>query len=118
MILIVTACNKGDEPIPDLNALNDLLEEIEQLSASQTCEDADQWKFTALGLKPCGGPSSYIAYSSKIDTTLFLDKVKRYNKEVMEYNKKTGAVSDCALIEKPAEVLCDNGSPVFLYRLE
>lgn len=56
VVFLVTACNKGEEPIPEPDALDDLLEEIQQLSASQACEDADQWKFTAFGAKPCGGP--------------------------------------------------------------
>lgn len=117
-LLMVMACNSDGDNTDDLIALNALLEEIEELAMSEVCEDGSEWRFTALGAKPCGGPSAYIAYSSKLDTLLFLEKVNRYTEEVKDFNIKTGAISDCALVEEPEDVICKNGNPVFTYRLE
>ena len=115
---IFSACSKESSSSVNIEDLNELLTEIRELASSVSCEDASEWRFTALGAKACGGPSSYIAYSSKIDTIQFLNKVEDYTEKEKEFNIKTGAVSDCALVEKPFEVLCMNGKPEFSYRLE
>jgi hypothetical protein len=36
------------------------------------------WAFTSIGSKACGGPTGFVAYSLKLNTTEFLDKVKKY----------------------------------------
>src|SRR5690606_36122100 len=53
--------------------LDSLLDEIEKISESVACEEAQSWKFTAIGAKACGGPVKYIAYSTQIDTDAFLE---------------------------------------------
>lgn len=111
-------CNDENQPPVSAEILDKLLTEIQELSLGVPCEDASEWRFTALGSKPCGGPWSYIAYSSKIDTLDFLNKVKDYTERQRRFNIETGAISDCALAQRPEEVICRDGKPVFSYRLE
>ncbi|MGF1925511.1 MAG: hypothetical protein ACQUHE_15140, partial [Bacteroidia bacterium] len=55
-----------------------LRNELESVSNNFTCDNAADWKFTAIGAKACGGATGYVAYSTKIDETLFLQKVALY----------------------------------------
>jgi hypothetical protein len=42
--------------------------------------------FTSIGSKACGGPTGFVAYSLKLNTTEFLDKVKKiHNYQKIQY---------------------------------
>lgn len=90
-------------------------QEIMTLANKYSCENAGDWKFTAIGSKACGGASGYIAYSVKTDESSFLKKVDQFTKMQADYNKKWAAYSDCALVVQPKGVTCDNGKPKFTY---
>ena len=92
-----------------------LFAEIKTLSTSIACVDSSEWTFTAFGSKPCGGPTGYIAYSSKIDTILFLRKIEEYTVAQENFNKKWGIISDCAVTPAPSKVVCNEGKPVLEY---
>ena len=85
------------------------------LTKSEKCTNDSDWKSVGLGVKACGGPVSYIAYSAKIDEAKFLEKVNLYNQKSTEYNKKYNLISDCMLVMPPEKIECVNGSPVFKY---
>ena len=85
------------------------------ISKSEKCTNGSDWKSVGLGVKACGGPVSYIAYSAKIDEAKFLEKVNLYNQKSTEYNKKYNLISDCMLVMPPEQIECINGSPVFKY---
>jgi hypothetical protein len=38
--------------------------------------DSADWAFTSIGSKACGGPTGFVAYSLKLNTTEFLTKLK------------------------------------------
>jgi hypothetical protein len=95
--------------------LKQLLQEINDLANSKTCVDASKWKTTPLGNKACGGPSTYIAYSSEIDEDCFLKKVEHYTAQAKMFNTKYGIISDCMLIMEPKGVKCVNGKPELNY---
>jgi len=92
-----------------------LKSEITAMSKSEKCTNGADWKTVGLGVKACGGPVSYIAYSNKIDEFKFLEKINLYNQKSTEYNKKYNLVSDCMLILPPEKIECENGNPVFKY---
>jgi hypothetical protein len=50
-------------------------------------ENPADWNFTPIGSKACGGPTGFIAYSLKLNTTDFLDKVEKYTPK-KEFNNK------------------------------
>lgn len=54
-------------------------------SESKVCNDPDNWSYTAIGSKACGGPKGYIAYSNEIDVDAFLNKVEDYNRTEAEF---------------------------------
>ncbi len=87
--------------------------EITALANSEKCNNATDWKSVGLGVKACGGPVSYIAYSNKIDEKDFLEKVDFYNQKSTEYNKKYNLQSDCMLVIAPENIVCENERPVF-----
>lgn len=100
----------------DKERLEKLYAEIIETSESVTCEDAAEWEFTALGSKACGGPVEYIAYSSTIDTEVFLEKVKRYTELQHQFNIDYEITSDCSTPAKPIAVACnDDGTPELIY---
>jgi hypothetical protein len=118
LILSLTwGCTDRNEPMPDADRaeLENLYKDIEKTANQFTCENAREWKFTAIGSKACGGASGYIAYSTKIDESSFLKKVELYTRLQADFNKKYGVFSDCSLVIQPKGVNCDNGKPKFTY---
>ena len=99
----------------DHRNLMDLFNEIQNLSYSVSCSDANDWLFTAYGAKACGGPQGFIAYSSLIDTVSFLQKIETYTQAEKDFNFKYGVVSDCSIPSTPISVACQNGFPIFKY---
>lgn len=114
---LMWACTDRDERIQnvDQSELDRLYKDIEKTAQQFTCENAGEWKFTAIGSKACGGAASYIAYAVKIDESTFLKKVEQFTKLQADYNKKYGVFSDCSLVIQPKGVTCENGKPKFTY---
>lgn len=105
----------SENPVDYPSDLQVIYNEMVSISESETCSNSEDWLFTPYGSKACGGPIGYIAYSKKIDQAYFLGLVDRFTKLQTENNKKTGAVSDCALAVRPTRVTCENGKPKFVY---
>jgi len=101
----------GESQEADAETLRVLFEEITEISESQTCSDASNWTFAAYGSKACGGPQGYIAYSLDIDVDSFLSKIRKYTEAEALFNTTWSAISDCALANPPAEVICVDGKP-------
>lgn len=95
--------------------LMELYEELYSIAYSVSCTNVSDWTFTAFGSKACGGPQGYIAYSTKIDTTAFLQKVESYSQAEKAFNIKWGVVSDCSITNAPQKVECNNGFPTLIY---
>lgn len=116
-LFLLAGCQLSvDEPLlVDLNDMDEIYEKILELSESKTCSNTSNWKFTAIGSKPCGGPTGYIAYSSEINEQDFLNLVDRYTQLQSEYNQQNKLVSDCMLVISPTRVICESGKPVFHY---
>lgn len=94
-------------------AMSDLIKDIDSLIQTESCDDASNWEFTAIGSKPCGGPSSYIAYPKKLAGEI-LPKVADLTAKQMAFNKKYGMMSDCAFISEPTGIKCENGKAVLV----
>ena len=107
--------DKGNMTLQEAQEMENLTSEILAISKSEKCTNGSDWKSVGLGMKACGGPVSYIAYSAKIDEAKFLEKVNLYNQKSTEYNKKYNLISDCMLVMPPEKIECINGSPVFKY---
>ena len=122
LIMIFGSCSSAQKSIThnstkksDEALLKSQFDQIQNLSNSVSCSNSSEWKFTPLGSKACGGPTQYIAYSIKIDTTEFLNLVKTFTENQKEYNKKWNIISDCMMQMPPKEIVCENGKPQLYY---
>lgn len=97
----------------DKEKLNVLIREIDALIATEKCEDISNWSFWAIGAKPCGGPSSYIAYPKNMEAEI-LEKIKIFTAQQFAFNMKYRLTSDCILVEEPTGIKCENGKAVLL----
>ncbi|MFA4869036.1 MAG: hypothetical protein WC623_12595 [Pedobacter sp.] len=119
-ILIIAgayACKKKDESSMEADKLKleSLMTEIKGLSEVK-CEISEDWKFRPIGTKACGGPTGYIAYSSKIDTVAFIQKVNKYTADQKTFNEKWSIISDCSLPARPEKVICENDIAKLVYK--
>lgn len=93
--------------------MKSLIQEIDSLIGAEPCTDIANWKFTAIGARACGGPSSYIAYPVQLEDEI-LPKVTQFTSMQSTFNTKYGMMSDCAIILPPAEIACENGKAVLI----
>lgn len=97
----------------DREQLSAMIKQIDSLTQSEICADPADWAFTAIGSKPCGGPSSYIAYPKKLATEI-LPKVERFTTMQTAFNKKYQMISDCAIVMPPAGIKCEEGKAILM----
>ncbi|WP_372792790.1 hypothetical protein [Lutibacter sp.] len=117
LVAIVFSCTNTAETTQESEKaeLTILQEEIEQLIATEICNENANCDFIAFGSKPCGGPWSYLVYSTSINIDLLKEKVDTYNKNETAYNIKWSIVSDCMASVPPTSVQCINGECIAIY---
>ena len=93
--------------------MKNLIKEIDSLISTETCTNAADWKFTAIGAKPCGGPSFYIAYPEKLEEQV-LPKITQLTSMQSAFNTKYNLTSDCAVVMPPVEIRCENGKAILV----
>ena len=114
----VIGCTSEDstkEKDVDSKKIADLEEEIIALADSSVCNDETECAFIAFGSKPCGGPWSYMVYSSSINVQLLKDKVEQFNQMQEEFNIKYDIASDCAIVTPPIDLLCEDNKCKAVY---
>lgn len=89
--------------------------EIEGLATSVVCNDPSGWTYTGIGGKSCGGPTGYIAYSTSINVSEFLQKVEEFTIAEDNFNKKWNIKSDCSVPPQPIGINCENGQAVLVF---
>ncbi|SFC94690.1 hypothetical protein [Algibacter pectinivorans] len=117
LLLLSTQCDDdtGLSQEDEAQELAFLKLEIEDLASTSVCGNGFECTYIALGSKPCGGPWSYLIYSTSIDTELLEQLVEDYNKKESLYNKTWGMASDCAVAIPPTTVSCENNACVAVY---
>lgn len=117
LFLLSTKCEDDIElsQEEEQTVLTELLTKIETLAAQSECNETTSCKYIALGSKPCGGPWSYLVYSTSIDEEMLILQVKQYNEKQADYNKKWGIFSDCMFVSPPKEVTCENNTCIAIY---
>ena len=119
--ILLFSCNNDDESSKEkeneIQNLTEMHDEIisESMANTTACTDSEEWSFTAIGSKACGGPTRYIPYSLKINVAEFLKKVENYTNAEAAYNKKWGIISNCYAILPPSRVDCVDGKPTLIY---
>lgn len=88
------------------SCLNNLQIEIDELVNASICSEDFECRYIAFGAKPCGGPWSYLTYSTSIDTLQLTNLVENYNTTQENFNMNCGGASDCAFISPPTSLEC------------
>jgi hypothetical protein len=116
LLLSATMCHKEEPYTCDdyLEEMQELKLEIDALIDSASCTENSECRSIAFGSKPCGGPWSYLIYSSAINTELLTSLVTDYNNLEDAYNKNCDAFSDCSLVNPPNELACEDGKCVIV----
>ena len=117
LLAIVFGCTHNTEftKEEDLAELTALQEEIELLVDSGVCSENSDCNYIAFGSKACGGPKTYLVFSTSINVELLQQKVATYNELENDFNKKWGIISDCSVVLPPTSVACINGKCVAVY---
>ena len=118
LLLLSTQCEDDVAPLTqeeERAELNTLKSEIEDLANTSVCNETSECKFIGLGSKPCGGPWSYLIYSTSIDTENLENMVADYNQKELDFNAKWGVVSDCALTQQPSSIKCENNTCIAVF---
>lgn len=78
------------------------LTELRQLGRAVDCTSDQQCKTVAVGAKSCGGPESFMVYSTANTSPEKVNAVaERYRKERELENKLSGLASDCRMLMDP-----------------
>ncbi len=86
----------------DTTRLGELRQAVASRVGTTRCVDRSQCRAMPLGSKPCGGPWSYVVYSTATtDSGALALAVQRYNVADAELNRKLGRVSDCSFVSPP-----------------
>jgi hypothetical protein len=100
----------------DKQVLISFKKEIEDLAATSVCNENTECKFIAFGSKHCGGPWSYLLYSTSIDVEKLENMVATYNAKEADFNEKWGVVSDCSAALPPTSINCENNTCIPVYQ--
>lgn len=110
LVLLSAACHAARNPAPatqsteaDTARLTALRQAVAQQVGTPTCTDRSQCRAMPLGAKPCGGPFSYVVYSTiTVDSVRLAAAVDAYTAYQAVLNKELGLVSDCRFVAPPA----------------
>ena len=98
------------QPLTTKQEMKQIQTEIKQLIGAAICTDNNQCKSLAIGAKACGGPVSYLAYSTlKTNVDKLTSLGVRLKGLHQRYNKEEGIMSDCMMVMPPA-IACANNT--------
>ncbi|MDT0557820.1 hypothetical protein RM697_04135 [Ichthyenterobacterium sp. W332] len=112
MLVFIMACKSDDiiltcdDYIISLEALET---DINHLASTSVCDEDFECRFLPFGVKACGGPKSYVVYSTSIDTLLIANMIDVYNDIEEEFNEICDATSDCSVPAAPIGFDCIDG---------
>jgi len=79
-----------------------LLQDIKSEIGEAPCDSDSQCRTIGVGSKPCGGPESYLAWSSKSsDRGRLVNLVARHREARRLDNEASGLLSDCRVVPDP-----------------
>lgn len=101
----------GDASAPtgsDEAALKSMHEDIVKLIGDPRCVNLVHCRVLALGARPCGGPSEYLAYASSTGKGETLEaKAYEYSFLEEEINRKKSVVGACQVLPQPRAACVD-----------
>ena len=112
--LLLAACSsptKAKAPTADREVNQATVQQLEAearaLTKTEGCTSSEQCRAAPVGVKPCGGPRSYLPYCVlTTDERALLAKLDELKRAEEAYNRQTGAFSTCELVvEPPVEIV-------------
>jgi hypothetical protein len=95
--IAATACSHATPP-----GASDALTQLRAIGRDAACTSDQQCRTVPVGAKACGGPQSYLAYSTaKTDPEQAKALAERYRKEREAHNLASGQASDCRFLPDP-----------------
>ncbi len=89
-------------PAAEDQSLDSLRAAVLQLIGEPMATSVAQCRLTAFGAKPCGGPRTYLVYSTEAtDSTRLARAVAMYTSEDARMYQQLGRASDCGLVTPP-----------------
>ncbi|MDP5138394.1 hypothetical protein [Rheinheimera baltica] len=105
----VAAVKARKKQMIDQQPLSAMRAEIMALIGDAQADNIQQCRVVEFGSKPCGGPASYIALSTKDgNESEIMALISKYNAAQKAENARLGLMSDCAVVPKPGVIL-ENG---------
>ena len=78
---------------------------IDALIGDAGCDTQDQCRTVGIGARPCGGPESWRAWSTKAtDPQALQEAVQAHAQARKEENQRSGLASDCRMRPEPTAV--------------
>ena len=82
-----------------------LLRAIQSEIGTAVCDDDSQCRSAGVGMKPCGGPEAYLAWSSKVTDRTRLEALLAQHRDARRReNERSGVASDCRVTTDPGAV--------------
>jgi hypothetical protein len=101
LLLLLSGGPAGSQQ-SDAQRLKELRRLIEQEIGVPYADEPSQCKLIPFGSKPCGGPWSYLVYSTlKTDETRLKQLVREFNQQQKKMNEESKIMSDCAVAPQP-----------------
>lgn len=115
MSVVFVACNKGQnadtpEPAtPQPQTLAVLREEVRRMVGEPLCQNVAECRAAPFGAKPCGGPRSFVVYSTRnTDPEALTAAIAHFDSLDAERNRQMGLTSDCSVV-MPPDLICEVG---------
>ncbi|MBI4410962.1 MAG: hypothetical protein HY541_00560 [Deltaproteobacteria bacterium] len=106
LVLTLNCGESGDSGRDYRTELDDLDTQIQTLIEDRSCNADDDCYTIAYGSKACGGPQTYLVYSSlAADVESLESLVEEYNQLEDEYNAEEDVISTCDIAIEP-EIAC------------
>jgi len=106
--VVVLGDEKASSASSDEQALKAVRGEIVGLIGEPRCANLVHCRVLALGARPCGGPSEYLAYSSLTANRETIEaKAYEYSFLEEEVNRSKAAVGSCDVLPPPRAACVD-----------
>lgn len=89
-----------------------LLQQIKTEIGTAACDSNQQCRTLPVGQRACGGPETYLAYSTKVSDAAKLQRMaSEHSAAAKEQNTRSGMISTCQMIMDPGAT-CSAGNCV------
>jgi hypothetical protein len=105
LLSLAGAAAAVDSAAAAASAAADTQSRVNSLIGEAACDSQSQCRTVGIGARPCGGPESWLAWSTKgTDARALQDAVQAQAQAAREANQRSGLASDCRVRPEPTAV--------------